>query len=179
MQIVMPSSAAQSAASTGPIAPGGVDAPVPPTAPLPPVPAAGDDALPVEDLSYKNPAATAALRSTVEILKGIEDGIVKNYTEVEKVRSFANDLHAAADIVSAASDAIMGDANKDNDQFLPLITQAGARVSAAEIRLSAKELSSTWPSERSSILDGIRHARVISSNIADQLDPNAVPAPRR
>lgn len=120
---------------------------------------------------WTNPAATAALRSSVQILQSIEEGIVKNFAEVDKVRVFASDLRTAGDIFQAANDALLGDTNKDNDQFLPLIGQADARVSTAEVRLSSKEIASTWPTERSNILEAIRHARVISANVADQLDP--------
>ncbi len=120
---------------------------------------------------WTNPAATAALRSSVQILQSIEEGIVKNFAEVDKVRVFASDLRTAGDIFQAANDALLGDANKDNDQFLPLIGQADSRVSTAEVRLSSKDISSTWPNERSNILEAIRHARVISANVADQLDP--------
>jgi hypothetical protein len=126
---------------------------------------------------WTNPAATAALRSSVQILKSIEDGIVKHYAEVDKVRIFAADLRTTSDIFQAANEALTGDSNKDNDQFLPLIGQAGSRVMVAEGRLSSKELAAIWPFERSNILEAIKHARVISSNVADQLDPTG-PTPR-
>ena len=125
---------------------------------------------------WTNPAATAALRSSVQILASIEEGIVQNFAQVDKVLGFAADLRTTTDIFQAASDALLSDTNKDNDQFLPLIGQAGSRVTSAEGKLSSKDITSTWPSERATILEAVRHARVISSNVADQLDPfGAVP----
>ena len=129
---------------------------------------------PAETTSWTNPAAAAALRSTVDLLKGIEDGIVRNFTNVELVRGYAADLKSTADIFATATDVISTDASKDNDSFLPLITNAGGGVLRAESRLNAKELTSTWPLERGDILAAIRRARAISQNVADQLDPRSV-----
>jgi hypothetical protein len=120
---------------------------------------------------WTNPAAAAALRSSVELLRQIEDGMIKNYGDVDKVRSFAADLRMASETFSVANDALLNDAAKENDAFLPLINRAGSNVSAAEVKLSSKEFASQWPFERGDIVNSIRHAKVISGNIADQLDP--------
>lgn len=124
--------------------------------------------------AWTNPAAAAALRSTVDLLKGIEDGIVRNFGDIERVRTFAADLKSTVDIFGTATDAITGDDSKENDSFLPLINAAGGGVEHAEARLSSKELTSTWPIERLDILAAIRRAKAISQNVADQLDPRSV-----
>jgi len=126
----------------------------------------------VADAPWKNPAAASALRSTVQLLASIEDGMVKSFSDAERVKLFAPDLHATNDILTAATDAIMNDANKENDSFLPQLTLAGTGVLAAESRLIDKNFSATWPVQRGDILGAIRKARVISGNVADQLDPN-------
>lgn len=121
---------------------------------------------------WKNPAAASALRSTVQMLATIEDGIVKAYSQVDRVRLFATDLHTTNEILTAASDAISSDASKDNDLFLPQLNLAGTGMFSAEQRLVDKNLGATWPVERGDILGAIRKARVITANVADQLDPN-------
>jgi hypothetical protein len=126
-----------------------------------------------DNQSWTNPAAAAALRSTVDLLKGIEDGIVRNFKDVEMVRGYAADLKSTSDIFQTATDVLTTDASKENDSFLPLISNAGGGVLRAESRLSSKELSSTWPIERGDILAAIRRARAISQNVADQLDPRS------
>ena len=100
--------------------------------------------------------------------------MVRNFKDVEMVRGYAADLKSTAEIFQTATDVISTDASKDNDSFLPLITNAGGGVLRAESRLVAKELSSTWPLERGDILAAIRRARAISQNVADQLDPRSV-----
>lgn len=135
--------------------------------------AAATSPQPTEASSWTNPAAAAALRSTVDLLKGIEDGIVRNFKDVEMVRGYASDLKSTAEIFATATDVLSTDASKENDSFLPLINNAGGGVSRAESRLSSKELSSTWPIERGDILAAIRRARAISQNVADQLDPRS------
>jgi hypothetical protein len=132
---------------------------------------------PTDSSSWTNPAAAAALRSTVDLLQGIEEGIVRNFKNVDMVRGYAADLKSTGDIFATATDVLMNDASKENDSFLPLINNAGGGVSRAESRLSSKELSSTWPIERGAILAAIRRARAISQNVADQLDPRSVRDP--
>ena len=133
--------------------------------------------MPVENSAWTNPAAAAALRSTVDLLRGIEDGIVRNFANADLVRGYAADLKSTAEIFGSATDAITGDTSKENDSFLPLITNAGGGVLHAESRLSSKELTATWPLERGDILAAIRRARAISQNVADQLDPRSVRQP--
>lgn len=128
--------------------------------------------------SWTNPAAAAALRSTVDLLKGIEDGIVRNFKDAELVRGYAADLRSTVDIFDTATEAVSTDASAENDSFLPLISNAGGSASHAEVRLSSKELASTWPLERGDILAAIRRARALSQNVADQLDPRSVRDPR-
>lgn len=129
---------------------------------------------PVADsASWTNPAASAALRSMSELLRGIEDGVVRNFTSVEQVRTYAVDLRSTIDILGTATDAIRTDSSAENDAFLPLMDTAGGGVERAESRLSSKELTATWPLERGEILAAIRRARSISENVADQLDPRA------
>lgn len=118
-----------------------------------------------------NPAAAAALRANVELLKTIEEGIVEHFGDIERVRGYAIDLRTTSDMFGAAHDAVAGDKLPDNDQFLPLIDRAGTGVSTAESRLNSKEIGSTWPAERTEILSAIRAARVLTDNIARQLDP--------
>jgi hypothetical protein len=129
--------------------------------------------------AWTNPAASAALRSTAEMLGTIEAGIMRNMGNVELVRAYAYDLRATMDIFSTATTAITGDDSKENDSFLPLIETAGGGVEHAETRLTAKEIRSTWPIERGDILAAIRRARSISANVADQLDPRIVREPRQ
>lgn len=134
------------------------------------------DAAPAEPAasgSWTNPAASAALRSTAELLHSIEDGIVRNFRDVELVRMYASDLRSTSEIFETATSALRSDASAENDAFLPLILNAGGSVERAETRLSAKELTSTWPLERGDILAAIRRARAISQNVADQLDPRS------
>jgi hypothetical protein len=133
---------------------------------------------PTDSSSWTNPAAAAALRSTVDLLTGIEAGIVRNFKDVEMVRGYASDLRSTTDIFATATDVLTSDASKENDSFLPLIANADGGVTRAEARLSSKELSSTWPIERGDILAAIRRARAISQNVADQLDPRSVRDPR-
>jgi hypothetical protein len=128
----------------------------------------------VDNSAWTNPAAAAALRSTVDLLKTNEDGVVRNFKDVELGRGYAADLKSTAEIFQTATDVISTDASKENDSFLPLITNAGGGVLRAESRLTSKELSSTWPIERGDILAAIRRARAISQNVADQLDPRSV-----
>lgn len=120
---------------------------------------------------WTNPAAAAALRSSVDLLKGIEDGILKHLDDVDRARNFAVDLRATSEIFTTATEAIMGDAYKENDQFLPLISRAGGSVNGAEGRLLSKDLASNWPAARSEVLSALRSSRVISLNVATQLDP--------
>lgn len=127
---------------------------------------------------WTNPAASAALRSTADLLATIEAGIVRNIQDVSLVRAYAIDLKSTLEIYDAATTAISTDASKENDSFLPLITTAGGGVTHAESRLSSKELSSTWPIERGDILAAIRRAKSISLNVADQLDPRSSRDPR-
>jgi len=133
---------------------------------------------PVAESGWTNPAAAAALRSTVDLLKDIEAGVVQNFTNLEMVRSFASDLRSTVEIFESATDAITGDDSKENDSFLPHINNAGGGVSHAENRLSSKDLTTTWPLERGDILAAIRRAKAISQNVADQLDPRSVRDPR-
>lgn len=128
--------------------------------------------------AWTNPAASAALRSTAELLKQIEDGIVRNFADVDLVRGYAADLKSTVEIFETATDAITSDASAENDSFLPLITNAGGGVERAEVRLSSKELHSTWPLERGDILASIRRAKSISQHVADQLDPRSARDPR-
>lgn len=122
---------------------------------------------------WTNPAAAAAMRSSVDLLKGIEDGILKHLDNIDRVRSFAIDLRSTSEIFTTASDAIANDGFKENDQFLPLINRASGSVSGAEGRLLSKDLAATWPSARADVISAIRSSRVISDNVARQLDPTA------
>ncbi|MCB0877751.1 MAG: hypothetical protein KDC46_02065 [Thermoleophilia bacterium] len=128
---------------------------------------------PGDRYAWTNPAAAAALRSTAELLSSIEQGIIRNISNVNMVRGYAADLGSTMDIFETATQAISSDAYKENDSFLPLITTAGGGVTHAQERLVSKELNSTWPIERGDILASIRRARAISSNVADQLDPRS------
>lgn len=119
--------------------------------------------------AWQNPAAAAALRTSAELLKGIEDGITQNFQSVDRVRTFAVDLRSTGDIIAAAGEALLSDASPENDQFLPLIGRANNGVSLAEIRLTAKDLASTWPFERGDILASVRQSRVLSEQIARSL----------
>ncbi len=96
----------------------------------------------------------------------------QHFTDVDRVRAMVADIRSANEVITAASEAIASDASKDNDQFLPLIARAGGGVAAAEARLSSKDIAATWPMERADILASVRNAKVISKNIADQLDSN-------
>lgn len=127
---------------------------------------------------WTNPAASAALRSTADLLGTIEAGIIRNIQDVSLVRAYAIDLKSTLEIYDAATTALSTDASKENDSFLPLISTAGGGVTHAESRLSAKELASTWPLERGDILAAIRRAKSISLNVADQLDPRSSRDPR-
>jgi hypothetical protein len=127
---------------------------------------------------WTNPAASAALRSTADLLGSIEAGIVRNISDVGLVRAYAVDLRSTMEIYDAATTALTTDASKENDSFLPLITTAGGGVTHAEARLTSKELASTWPIERGDILAAIRRAKSISLNVADQLDPRSSRDPR-
>ena len=118
---------------------------------------------------WQNPAAAAALVSSSELLKSIEDGVISNYGDVERVRTFATDLRATNEILASASDTLLGDSSAENDQFIPLVNRASTGVGAAELRLSSKDLTATWPAERDDIISAIRQARVLSFNIARQL----------
>jgi len=127
---------------------------------------------------WTNPAASAALRSTADLLGSIEAGIIRNMKEVDLVRGYAVDLRLTMEIYDAATAALSGDASKENDSFLPLINAAGGGVTHAETRLNSKDLNSTWPIERGDILAAIRRAKSISLNVADQLDPRSTRDPR-
>ena len=140
---------------------GGLAAPIAPIAP------SGAEGLP-----WQNPAAASALRSTVQMLTTIEDGVIKAYSDVERVKLFAADLQMTSDILATATDALLNDGNKENDAFLPQLTLAGGGVTQAENRLSDKDIAATWPAERGDILGAIRKARVLAGNVADQVDPN-------
>jgi hypothetical protein len=157
---IMPSTIAASTQSNAPVV--GVD----------------PSALPGDRFAWTNPAASAALRSTAELLSAIEAGIIRNIGSVDLVRGYAIDLRSTIDIFETATAAITGDESKENDAFLPLISTAGVGVGHAESRLSAKELTSTWPIERGDILAAIRRAKAISTNVADQLDPRGITRPR-
>jgi hypothetical protein len=130
---------------------------------------------PVAETPWTNPVAAAALRSTVQLLADVENGVVRNFSDSSVVRGYANDLASAVGTIDAATIAITNDASKENDSFLPLIGNAGDSATHAENRLEAKELESTWTLERSGILAAIRRARTISQNVADQLDPRVSP----
>jgi hypothetical protein len=132
-----------------------------------------------QDTQWTNPAAAAALRSTVDLLTLIEAGITRNFTDPDRVASFASDLHATVAIFAQATDAVASDASKENDSFLPLITTAGDNVAAAEERLNAKDFNTTWPIYRNDVLAAVRTARSLSQNVADQLDPHSVSTPHR
>lgn len=133
---------------------------------------------PAESSAWTNPAAAAALRSTVDLLKGIEDGIVRNFKDADLVRGYAADLKSTADIFGNAVEIVSTDTSKENDSFLPLINNAGGGVMHAESRMNSKDFGATWPLERGDILAAIRRARAISQNVADQLDPRSVRDPR-
>jgi len=133
---------------------------------------------PATSLTWTNPAAAAALHSTADMLTTIESGIVRNFGNAAAVRSYATDLLSTVDIIATASEAITSDTSKENDAFLPLITNAGGNASHAGTRLQAKELATTWPVERGDILQAVRRARAISLNVANQLDPRSARDPR-
>lgn len=148
---------------------------------LPPPAAHGVGAPPAPDRAaestgnpWTNPAAAAALRSTVDLLDGIEQGIVRNFADSNLVRQYATGLRSTMEIYEVAAMTITSDGSPENDAFLPLIESAGSSASLAETRLSAKELAATWPLERSDILAAIRRARALSQHVADQLDPRSV-----
>jgi hypothetical protein len=107
------------------------------------------------------------------MLRVIEDGIIRNFGSVERVRYYASDLKSTMEILDTATSAITNDDSKENDSFLPLINSAGGGVTHAEARLVSKELAATWPIERTDILSAIRRAKAISQNVADQLDPRS------
>jgi hypothetical protein len=123
--------------------------------------------------SWKNPAAAAALHSSVDMLTSIERGMERNFSDVSHIRSFVSDLHSATDVLTLATDALTNDGEVGNDSFLPLVTRASTNVAGVEARLASKEIVSTWPSERTDILAAIRQARTLSFNVAKQLDPTA------
>ena len=151
----------------------------PTSAPATTAPAVPAPATTAEDRSvWTNPAASAALRSTADLLAMIEAGIVRNMKDVDLVRGYAVDLRSTMEIYDAATTALSGDASKENDSFLPLISAAGGGVLHAETRLASKELTATWPIERGDILASIRRAKSISLNVADQLDPRTNRDPR-
>ena len=140
-----------------------------PAGPVAPSAPAGNDA-------WTNPAASAALRSTADLLQGIEDGMVRNFRNPEAVRGYAIDLRSTLDILEAATTAITSDGSTENDAFLPLMETVGDGVGYAENRLASQNFATTWPLERGDILAAIRRARAISRNVADQLDPRTAPA---
>ncbi|MEO6866908.1 MAG: hypothetical protein ABI200_02700 [Gaiellales bacterium] len=123
---------------------------------------------------WTNPVAAAALRSAVDLLGGTEEGIIRNFADTSFVRQHAAGLRSTAELFSVATDVLRNDASIENDAFLPLVTNAGTSVSEAEFRLSAREITSTWPLERSEILASIQRARALSQHIADQLDPRSM-----
>ncbi|MCW2924222.1 MAG: hypothetical protein JWM98_1626 [Thermoleophilia bacterium] len=131
------------------------------------------DPVPAAAGSWTNPAASAALRSTADLLKDVEDGIVRNFKNAGLVASYAADLRSTSEIIDAATTAISTDDSKENDAFLQLLENAGGSVSHAQDRLSSADLVSTWPLERGDILAAVRRAKAISSNVADQLDPRS------
>lgn len=152
-----------------PSAPVSARSAVAPSAPTAPTAPAGNEA-------WTNPAASAALHTTSDLLQGIEDGMVRNFRNPEAVRAYVIDLRSTLDIIDAATTAITGDASKENDAFLPLMSTVGDGVAYAENRLAAQNFAVTWPVERGDILAAIRRARAISRNVADQLDPRTTPA---
>ncbi len=123
--------------------------------------------------AWGNPAAAAALRTTVQMLRSVEDGVVQSYSNLDQARAYAADLSSAGDILAVASTALSTDNNVENDQFLPLISKATGGVTVASTRLLSRELAATWPTERSEILSTIRMARMLGENVARSLDPAA------
>jgi len=123
---------------------------------------------------WTNPAAAAAMRSTVDLLKMIEDGITRNFQDPARVVAFASDLHSTYDIYAQATDAITNDDSKENDSFLPLISKAGSNIADAQDRFDSKDFATTWPLFRNDVLAQVRTARSLSQNVADQLDPRSV-----
>ncbi|MCW2974482.1 MAG: hypothetical protein JWN72_2755 [Thermoleophilia bacterium] len=124
--------------------------------------------------TWTNPAAAAAMRSTVDLLKLIEEGITRNFADPNRVLGYASDLRSTFDIYTQATDAITADDSKENDSFLPLINKAGANINDASDRFDSKDFATTWPLYRNDVLAQIRTARSISLNVADQLDPRSV-----
>ncbi|MCW2949346.1 MAG: hypothetical protein JWN41_359 [Thermoleophilia bacterium] len=124
--------------------------------------------------TWTNPAAAAAMRSTVDLLTMIQDGITRNFQDPSRVSAFASDLRSTYDIYGQATDAIQQDDSKENDAFLPLILKAGTNISDAQEHLLAKNFNATWPLYRNDILAQVRTARSLSQNVADQLDPRSI-----
>jgi hypothetical protein len=120
---------------------------------------------------WYNPAAAAAMKSSVDLLKGVEDGIVRNFDNLDRVKAFTNDLSTTSDMFGSAQTALSGDASKENDQFVPLIDRAQNPARSVYQRLTSKEIVNTWPAERNEILSSIRSSKAIASNVADQLSP--------
>jgi hypothetical protein len=135
-----------------------------PTATPKPVPSPRAPGVP-----WQNPAAAAALSSSAEILKGVEDGVVRNYADADGARGYAADLKATNEILATASEVLLADNYTENDQFVPLVNRAGTGVGIAESKLNSKDLTSTWPFERDDVLSAVRQARVLSMHIARQL----------
>ena len=144
-----------------------------PAAPLADLAPTGSDDGVAEAADWTNPAAAAALRSSVDMLRVIEDGMLRSYDDVDRVRVLVSDLAVTDEILQAADKSIRTDASSSNDQFLPLVVTAGTGVQMAQARLDSKEIAQTWPIERGDILAAVRRARAISANVADQLDPRS------
>lgn len=119
---------------------------------------------------WRNPAASAALRSAADLLGGVEDGIVRNFDSYVRVRTMVGDLRSSLEVIGSALDALASDASTDNDQFLPLIGTAGSALAYVENRLTDGEIGVTWLDERADILASVRKARTITHNAAAQLD---------
>lgn len=136
------------------------------TTPLPP-PNVSNDA-------WKNPAAAAAMKSSTDILKGVEDGIVRNFSDVNRVRAYVSDLASSSDMFSSAQQALTADKYPENDAFVPIIDKASGGVLVVAKRLGSQDIVNTWPAERNDILSAIRQSKSISANVAQQLDPNTV-----
>lgn len=122
---------------------------------------------------WRNPAASAALRSSVDMLKQVEKGILDNFSDVSRARTFTKDLWVSGDMMEVAATALKSDKFEENDQFLPLIGKAGTSVVGAAGKLDSKDITENWNAQRNEILGSIRTARTMGENVAHQLDPSA------